>query len=325
MLVSLKNFPLNKTTFYFWIILLSLGPNYAYAKAWPQAKDDVYTAQKVILNVATLSSTTEQIDLSNQLKINIKTKEKILENYVEYGLKNNFTLEAKLNISDIRDTIKLEVDSQNKKYEKKFALSYQKMSTKFGLNKKFFNSGDEVASVFAMVNPGEYIISNMGDRFNTKNWHITTGIAYGRSFYLNETFKNNYQEVSIESKYHPRQKSIETDLVIKFGFKANDTWTFTAASYNTFNNLNYQLKPYLNNSDYLLENLDILQKYKNFYNSRIKKFLTYTESKNINKIQLGVACLISKKKEIQFDLFIDPFNGKNNNNSSLVVSFNQNF
>lgn len=112
---------------------------------------------------------------------------------------------------------------------------------------------------------------------------------------------------------------------IKLGFKAWDKWTITLASYNTFSSKVEKYNPYKAGLEAALENLVPPGRHQDFYNYRLDKFLSYSESSNINKIQLGVGCFVTKNKEIQIDLFIDPFNERNNNNSSLIISFNQRF
>ncbi len=306
-------------------VILCFQQNYCFAKAWNQKDGKFYAAQKIILNLPYKSAVKEEFDLSNNLSISTNTQEQIFENYLEYGLSDDLTLEAKLLAYEIRDKINLEINSQDFTEQSKFTLNYHKLDLQVGAIKNIYKVPNHIASTFGFINPGDYVYSKFGSKHNTRKWNIGGGFAYGRNFYLNDTFKDNFQEISVQGKYYPKLKSFETDLTIKFGFKFKDKWTISLGSYNTFNSQSHNIKPYIGALNAMIEDKGLKQANKEFYQDRLNGFLFSTKPSDISKIQLGVACSIGKNKEIYLDLFIDPFNRKDNNNSSLLISLIERF
>jgi hypothetical protein len=188
---------------------LQIPQQQGHAYAWMIGEGRTYSAATTYIDNSFAHSSN-----SPELRVKGQRIQRVMEQYLEYGLTPKATLVTKFTQKEMAD-------------QNIFATKYGRIEQNYdlrvylldiGLRYRHFIKEDRAAAIFAEFLPGELTSSALGKHFDKSPLQVTLGYAYGRNLPLQ---LNNYVELVAKIHIYPNLSSWSPSFHLKGGIDLN--------------------------------------------------------------------------------------------------------
>ncbi len=257
---------------------------------------------------------------------------------LQYGARSDVTLYAKLDLGVEHDTIYTQLDNIPGTQFFKVTSDFGRLESEFGFRKRLYETETRVLANSWSFYPGDLIFGHENSYHLHRKAAVETRIQYGQNyqhqFWFSKYFKchkdpNLYHYFEWEGgiKYYPEAKHPEFEFDIAFGFRPGTNWELGVALYNTFNQYNFDNKPYNRNT--ILRNVNnfitlAADQQTEIYDAIIDVLQTESNSR-LHQINFKIDYVLAPERTIGIETSSSVFNEKPFKNNTIMLNYGMSF
>jgi hypothetical protein len=259
---------------------------------------------------------------------------------LQYGLSEESTLKAKIDIGYVQDDYEVELIKGANRSKSKFTSEYTSINSEFTYRQQFYKDENNsvMSSVFSYF-PGEYIIANRLSYLVEKQASFEARILQGSPFKSDINFFNilggegseryHYFEWQLGARYFYHLNKIQWDFDQHLGIRPADKWLCVFSLYNTFIGASYSEKPY-STSDIasvldLAESINFDSNQRNGLLNGLSSMFTQNSRYRDHKLNLKISYELEPNKHISLESFSNVFVHKPFTNNTVVLTYDMKF
>ncbi len=254
----------------------------------------------------------------------------------QYGLTEEQTLKAKIDVGYVRDNYKLNVVSGSNTTQTSYTNEYSSIISEFAYRQEIFRDMEQVFSSSFSFFPGEYILTANESYFISEQTSLEMRLLHGIAFSEDINFGNilggagyeryHYFEWQMAARYYPQMGQVQWDFDQHIGVRPADKWLCVFGLYNTFHGASFSKRPH-NASDLtkFADSTTLTTSQKAALINGIKATLSQRATYRDHKLNIKLSYEVMPDRHISIESFSNVFIEKPFTNNTVVITYDYKF